>query len=277
MKSYYLTGWQSVSADIPLHLTRNTNINYDNYEIYDIYNDLTYNADVMLGIIDAISILDTTSNNITLTIPYINFHTSNNFLDMIKVPYTKIDDTTIIISGINYIEFMFKLYTDSTEKLYNTEKYNIFSSIIQCEKPNIKFVKELPNAITPTKANFSDVGYDVSIIKVHNIINDKTTLYDTGIKLEIPIGYYVEIVPRSSIIKSGYMLSNSIGIIDCSYKGNLYIALTSIVDNAIDITFPFKCCQLIVRKQVFPIFTEITKEELSESKRNGGGFGSSDA
>ena len=71
-------------------------------------------------------------------------------------------------------------------------------------------------------------------------INSKTTLYDTGICLDIPVGYYVEIVPRSSIVKSGYMLSNSIGIIDCSYKGNLYVGLTKICDDAIEIEYPFK-------------------------------------
>jgi dUTP pyrophosphatase len=272
MKSYYLTGWKSVSSkDIPLHLTRNANI------VYEPYDNVIYNADLMLGIIDAIGILDTTTKNITLTIPYINHNTSNDFLDMIKVPHKIIEDDTIIISGINYIDFMGKLYSESTEELYNTENYNRFSTIIQCDQPIINFIKELPYAISPTKANFSDVGYDISIIKIHKILNDSTTLYDTGIKLEIPIGYYVEIVPRSSIVKTGYMLSNSIGIIDCSYKGNLYIALTRVSDNAIDIEFPFKCCQLIVRKQVFPIFTEINEEDISESKRNEGGFGSSDA
>ena len=53
------------------------------------YVNVIYNPDLMLGIIDAIGILDNTSKNITLTVPYINFHTSNNFLDMIKVPYSK--------------------------------------------------------------------------------------------------------------------------------------------------------------------------------------------
>tara|TARA_B110000046_G_C12987634_1_gene396385 strand:- start:53 stop:352 length:300 start_codon:yes stop_codon:yes gene_type:complete len=97
MKSYYLTGWQSVSStkDIPLHLTRNTNI------VYEPYVNVIYNPDLMLGIIDAIGILDNTSKNITLTVPYINFHTSNNFLDMIKVPYSK-KDNSFIITGINY-------------------------------------------------------------------------------------------------------------------------------------------------------------------------------
>jgi dUTP pyrophosphatase len=101
-----------------------------------------------------------------------------------------------------------------------------------------------------------------------------TALYNTGIKLDIPIGYYVELVPRSSISKSGYMLANSIGIIDCSYKGELLVALTKISANAAEIEYPFRCCQLIMKKQIFPYIVEVT--DLEESKRAEGGFGSSD-
>jgi dUTPase len=47
-----------------------------------------------------------------------------------------------------------------------------------------------------------------------------------------------------------------------------------VCDDAIEIEYPFKCCQLIVRKQVFPKFIEIGMEDVLESKRNAGGFGS---
>ena len=68
------------------------------------------------------------------------------------------------------------------------------------------------------------------------------------------------------------MLANSIGIIDSSYRGELLIALSKIDDNSSDIQFPFRCCQLIMRKQVFPILEEIN--ETSDSSRGDGGFGS---
>jgi dUTP pyrophosphatase len=142
------------------------------------------------------------------------------------------------------------------------------------------------DAVIPTKANFSDVGYDLSIIGLHSVLSKKTeplrastsytpitTLYKTGIKLEIPLGYYVEIVPRSSISKSGYMLANSIGIIDCSYKGELLVALAKINEDADDIKFPFRCCQLIMRKQIYPEL--IAVQEVEATKRLEGGFGSS--
>jgi dUTP pyrophosphatase len=250
-KSYYLTGWNLVSPTIPLHLIKK----------YSIYKDFTYNADVILGIIDAIGILDE-----ELKICYNN----ENFVKMITVPY-KMKDDNIIITKVNYVDFVGKLYAESTEELYDNRNFN---KIINCNQPVIHFVKQNKDAIIPTKTNFSDVGYDISILNVHKVINSKTTLYDTGICLNIPVGYYVEIVPRSSIVKSGYMLSNSIGIIDCSYKGNLYVGLTKVCDDAIEIEYPFKCCQLIVRKQVFPNFIEMKMEEMVESKRNKGGFGS---
>jgi hypothetical protein len=52
------------------------------------------------------------------------------------------------------------------------------------------------------------------------------------------------------------------------------VALTKICDDAPEIVFPFKCCQLIVRKQVFPNIFEIEENSLSSTERNEGGFGS---
>ena len=68
------------------------------------------------------------------------------------------------------------------------------------------------------------------------------------------------------------MLANSIGIIDVSYRGNIYIALTKIAPEAEDIEYPFRCCQLIVRKQLGMIIKET--DNLEETMRNDGGFGS---
>lgn len=141
-------------------------------------------------------------------------------------------------------------------------------------KPNIKVFKTDMNAIIPKKAFEEDAGYDLTIIKKIKDFNSKTSLYDTGIKIEIDEGYYTEIVPRSSISKSGYILANNIGIIDNHYRGNLMIALTKIADDAPEIELPFKCCQLIVREQILSNLIEIDENNLSETKRNDGGFGS---
>ena len=139
--------------------------------------------------------------------------------------------------------------------------------------PILKAYKTSEKAVLPSKNRNSDAGYDLTIISKVKNNSDKTVLYDTGIKLDIPNGYYVEIFPRSSISKSGYMLANSVGIIDQGYRGNLYIALTKIDDSVKDLELPFKCCQMILKKQVYSDIEEVF-EDLTLTDRNHGGYGS---
>lgn len=71
--------------------------------------------------------------------------------------------------------------------------------------------------------------------------DQKIIMYDTGIAVCPPDGYYTEVVPRSSLSKTGYMLANSVGIID-AYQGCLK------GDDLDDLSLPFKGFQLILRK-----------------------------
>ena len=177
--------------------------------------------------------------------------------------------TTDVIENNDFIISFFRHFENDINRVLE-KKANIFDVTNMLSN---KADAASTNLLIQNKANFSDVGYDLSIIAIAKEFNSKTKLYNTGIKIDIPIGYYVEIVPRSSISKSGYMLANSIGIIDCSYKGELFVALTKVCDDTPEISFPFKCCQLIMKKQIFPDMVETN--ELEVSKRAEGGFGSS--
>lgn len=174
----------------------------------------------------------------------------------------------------NIIDIFGKIYINN-DGLILDELYNKYINILNksTDLPLCKILKTDINAIIPSKTRESDVGYDLTIIKEVKKFNSKTILYDTGIKLYIKQGYYVEIVPRSSISKSGYILANSIGIIDQSYRGNLMVALTKIDDTADDLVLPFKCCQLIFRKQLFVNMIEVI-DSFEETNRNEGGYGS---
>jgi len=130
------------------------------------------------------------------------------------------------------------------------------------------------DAKMPSKAHPSDIGFDLTAIKVYKKIDEKTTLFDTGIKVIPPKGYYVEILPRSSISKTGYILSNSVGVIDPHYTGNLLIALTKVNPDVDDIKLPFSRCQMILRKAEYCLLEVIY--DLEETDRGDGGFGSSD-
>jgi len=195
------------------------------------------------------------------------------FATYLQVPYiytrTEEDEEYLLIKyGCSSIDFLGCIYSRINENLsFKHTNYN--TTVPRC---NVVAVDE--KAEIPSKEHWSDVGYDLSIISKVKDFNKKTSLYDTGIKIQVDFGYYAEIVPRSSLSKSGYMLANSVGIIDNSYRGNLMVALIKIDDEAPEITFPFKCCQLIIREQVFTSLGVI--DYIDETKRGEGGFGSTD-
>jgi dUTP pyrophosphatase len=145
----------------------------------------------------------------------------------------------------------------------------------EMENKFLKVKKTCENAVIPTRGTPFSVGYDLTVIGVFKKIDDKTVLYDTGLQVEPPEGYYTEILPRSSLVKTGYMLSNSVGVIDSDYRGNLLIALTKVNQNQPDLEVPFTRCQLVLRK--FEDFSiEEIGENLSKTVRGSGGFGSTD-
>lgn len=196
-------------------------------------------------------------------------------IDIIKndfiINYDIYDTNKIFIKDLT--NFYNKIYTndDITTLTLNTKNFLLYKLNY---KPSIKVYKTNKDAVIPSKAFEEDAGYDLTIINKIKDFNSRTSLYDTGIKIEVDEGYYTEIVPRSSISKFGYMLANNIGIIDNHYRGNLMIALTKIADDAPEIVFPFKCCQLLIRKQITANLYEITDDTLSTTLRNDGGFGS---
>lgn len=129
-------------------------------------------------------------------------------------------------------------------------------------------------AVLPELKTDESVGFDLTAIAHHKQLTKRTSLYDTGIAVTPPKGYYFEIVPRSSISKTGYILANNTGIIDPDYTGNIYIALMKVDDSMPDLMVPFTKCQLILRKKYDFIFERV--HELDATERGHGGFGSTD-
>lgn len=148
--------------------------------------------------------------------------------------------------------------------------------------PKILVKKMLPEAVTPSKGSPTDIGYDLTIVSRDSILtgtwhgrimDPEVFLFDTGISIEPENGYYVEVVPRSSLSRTGYILANSVGIIDPSYRGTIKVALVKIDKYAPDIPLPFRGFQLIVRKIENAEFV-CTDSDLSSTARGTGGFGS---
>lgn len=140
--------------------------------------------------------------------------------------------------------------------------------------PTVKFTLTHPDALIPRRAHNSDIGYDLTAIGIWKNVGEKTIIYDTGVAVQPPPGYYIEILPRSSLSKTGYMLSNSVGIIDPDFTQSLKIALTC-VDNSLPIlTCPFTKFQLVLRKAEHYDIEQV--ESFQEIQPGREGFGSTD-
>lgn len=158
---------------------------------------------------------------------------------------------------------------------YPIENQNeILLNLKKCSTPTVSFTKTDPNAVTPTMGTPYSTGFDLTAISVFKRIDDRTVLYNTNIRVKPPPGYYTEILPRSSISKSGYMLANSVGVIDEDYRGDLLIALTKVNEKVPDLQLPVKICQLVLRKR--EQFAMVEVDTLNSTERGAGGFGSTD-
>lgn len=128
-----------------------------------------------------------------------------------------------------------------------------------------------PGAVAPFKARVSDSGYDLTLIrevKRHGSV----VLYGTGLQVIPPDGWYFDVVPRSSIYKSGHIVANSVGVIDRSYRGELMVPLIKSDPAAPELELPVRLVQMIPRPIVHLFAEQI--HEAQATSRGAGGFGS---
>ena len=98
-------------------------------------------------------------------------------------------------------------------------------------------------------------------------------LIPTGLFIELPIGYEAQIRPRSGLaFKYGITVLNSPGTIDADYRGEIKVLLVNISNNNYTIKSGERIAQMIISKH--EIVTWLSKDELNETERSTGGFGS---
>lgn len=142
-------------------------------------------------------------------------------------------------------------------------------------KIEVKIKKLSGNAITPKKAHATDAGYD---LYVSSKIDDQygNISYGTGIAMEIPDGYVGLIFPRSSNCKTDLLLTNAVGLIDSSYRGEIMAKFANYrTHNGLDADYKVgeRCAQIVIMP--YPEVELVVVDELSESDRGANGYGSS--
>jgi len=136
-------------------------------------------------------------------------------------------------------------------------------------------LKQIDNTVLPPQAqNRGDAGYDLRAAEDAKIEPGQRALVGTGIALAIPEGYAGFVQPRSGLaIKNGITALNSPGLIDSGYRDEIKVILINhdpietFVINKGD-----RIAQLVIQKYETVDFQIV--EELSESERGTGGFGS---
>lgn len=132
--------------------------------------------------------------------------------------------------------------------------------------------------LVPTQAHpGEDAGWDLKTPEDFVIYPDSTRVCVLDLKLDIPKGYEVVIRGRSGLsFKEGIRIFQT-GTIDCGYRGNIGVHLENTTGRRRTFKKGDKIAQMVFHKvpEVEPIFVD-SEEELNDSKRGDGGFGSSD-
>ncbi len=147
----------------------------------------------------------------------------------------------------------------------------------------IRIKKLHPEAKIPTYSKEGDAGMDLTATS--KTVECGFVEYGTGLSVEIPIGYVGLIFPRSSIFKTDQSLCNSVGVIDSGYRGEIKLKFYTMTHwsaaangYVINDSFgePYKVGDRIGQIIIlpYPTIQFVESDELSETTRGTGGFGS---
>lgn len=136
----------------------------------------------------------------------------------------------------------------------------------------VKIKRLHKDAVIPTYAKDGDAGMDLVATEViSNTTFDVT--YGTGIAMEIPKGYVGLVFPRSSVRKYDLSLSNCVGVIDSGYRGEIQATFKKTQGlDSMSYKKGDRIAQIIILP--FPKITFVEVDELTQTDRGEGGFGS---
>lgn len=135
-------------------------------------------------------------------------------------------------------------------------------------------VKLTDGAPLPRHAKRGDAGLDLTSRETVEIAPQGTAMVGTGVAAEIPDGYFGAVFPRSGMAsKRGVNLVNNVGVVDSSYRGEIILPLYNAGHGTATVERGERVAQMVLVQ--FAACECVEVEELSETERGSGGFGSS--
>ena len=137
-------------------------------------------------------------------------------------------------------------------------------------------IKKLRDTATlPTRGSSAAAGYDLyaCLDSAVTIAPHTTAKIGTGLALAVPEGYFGAVFARSGLAtKQGLRPANCVGVCDADYRGEYIVALHNDTDEARTVNHGDRIAQLVIMPFLPSEFDEV--EELPETERGAGGFGS---
>jgi len=129
---------------------------------------------------------------------------------------------------------------------------------------------ELPNYETTASAGMDLRAHISTSITLAPL---ERSIIKTGLFIELPIGYEAQVRPRSGLAaKKGITVLNAPGTIDADYRGEIGVILVNVSNSPFTIENGERIAQLVIAKHERADWVVV--QELSETKRGEGGFGS---
>jgi dUTP pyrophosphatase len=136
----------------------------------------------------------------------------------------------------------------------------------------IKVKKLHSKAVIPEYKSAGAAGFDIASVEEITLYRNQSANIRTGLAFEIPPGYELQIRPRSGLsAKTGLIAKNTIGTIDSDYRGEVMVCLHNL-GKEYKICAGDRIAQGVVKK--VDRFDIIEVDELSDTERGTGGFGS---
>lgn len=136
----------------------------------------------------------------------------------------------------------------------------------------VKFAKMSDNVNLPHRAHPGDAGFDIYANERVDVHPGQSALIKTGIKMIIPEGWCGQINPRSGLA-SKRKITVGARVIDSGYRGEVMINVYNNGDTLFEVTPKVAIAQILF----LPVLTEVEEislNELDETSRGEGGFGS---
>lgn len=139
--------------------------------------------------------------------------------------------------------------------------------------PKIEIKKLNSLAVVPSYQSAQAAGFDLHAIADQVVFAGKSALVKTGLAIALPVGYELQVRPRSGLaLKHSITVLNSPGTVDSDYRGELMVILINHGENDFAIKQGDRIAQAVLKEVIQASFEVV--EELNSTERGTKGFGS---